>query len=184
MYQAGLSVNQMRIDEPFGDTQRKGLWLYQIIEPKTWSKMVLRVSGANTGALYSGERGNILGNAKVSLPEGQTWEKFANLLLDTMPKTTSEHYKNKIAVYIKWFSSRGYPDGIPDVVEQNLESSGKVPSWRKVCKTLLRNDYWCKWLGFSPTKSSAYNKYLNLMRKRRKDWGIFSEMEETNERVV
>jgi predicted phosphoadenosine phosphosulfate sulfurtransferase len=178
MYQAGLTVNQMRIDEPFGDTQRKGLWLYQIIEPKTWAKMVCRVSGANSGARYSGESGNILGNQRVTLPEGMTWQSFANTILNTMPQKTSEHYKNKIAVYLKWYRDRGYPEGIPDVADARLESARKVPSWRLIVKTLLRNDYWCKGLGFSPTKSSAYNKYLDLMRRRRKDWGIFEDIKE------
>lgn len=178
MYQAGLSIHQMRIDEPFGDTQRKGLWLYQIIEPQTWAKMVLRVSGANNGNIYCKEMGNILGNGKVKLPNGLTWEKFANLLLNTMPKKTSEHYKNKISVYIKWFMKRGYEKGIPDFADYKLENLGKVPSWRKICKALLRNDYWCKTLGFSPTKSTAYYKYLDLMKRRRKEWGIFSNIEE------
>lgn len=178
MYQAGLSIHQMRIDEPFGDTQRRGLWLYQIIEPKTWSKMVLRVSGANTGNMYCKEMGNILGNGKVELPKGYTWEKFANMLLETMPVKTGEHYKNKISVYIRWFMKRGYKSGIPDEADYKLESTGKVPSWRKICKALLRNDYWCKTLGFSPTKSTAYYKYLDLMKRRRKEWNIFSEIKE------
>jgi len=172
MYKAGLTIHQMRIDEPFGDTQRKGLWLYQVIEPETWKKMVLRVSGANTGALYSKEMGNILGNYKVTLPAGYTWKSFANMLLDTMPEKTSNHYKNKITVYLHWYSSRGYPDGIPDEADYKLESIGKAPSWRKVVKTLLKNDYWCKGLGFSPTKTSAYNNYLKMMEKRKEKWGI------------
>ncbi|WP_439650624.1 DUF3440 domain-containing protein, partial [Morganella morganii] len=29
-----------------------------------------------------------------------------------------------------------------------------MPSWRRVCKVLLNNDYWCRQLSFSPTKSS------------------------------
>ena len=178
MYQAGLTINQMRIDEPFGDTQRRGLWLYQIIEPRTWAKMVLRVSGANTGALYSKEMGNILGNNKVTLPEGHTWKSFVSSILETMPKGTSEHYKNKIAVYIHWYSSRGYPEGIPDEADYRLEVIGKAPSWRRIVRTLLRNDYWCKGLGFSPTKTSAYAKYLDLMRKRRKTWQIYNEISE------
>jgi len=177
MYQAGMSLSQMRIDEPFGDTQRRSLWLYQVIEPKTWAKMVLRVSGANTGILYSREMGNVLGNYKVTLPNNMTWQGFATSLFNTMPKTTSEHYKNKIAVYLKWWRDRGYPNGIPDFADYKLESIGKAPSWRKICKTLLSNDYWCKKLGFSPTKSSAYQKYLALMRRRRKSWCIFDDMD-------
>lgn len=173
MYKAGMTISQMRIDEPFGDTQRQGLWLYQIIEPAMWSKMVARVVGANTGNMYASERGNVMGNNKLSLPKGHTWQSFAKMLLHTMPPTTAEHYKNKLAVYIKWFKKRGYPDGIPDEADYKLETCGKVPSWRRICKALLRNDYWCRSLGFSPTKSKAYHKYMDLMKKRRNNWGIF-----------
>lgn len=176
MHQSGMTVHQMRICEPFGDEARKGLWLYQVVEPAMWAKVSLRVAGANTGALYSQEKGAVLGNHHIALPEGHTYESFAHHLLNTMPPKTSEHYKNKLAVYIKWWSKRGYDGGvIPDSVEVRLESAGKVPSWRKVCKTFLRNDYWCKGLGFSPTKSAAYQKYQALMNKRRKEWGIFPE---------
>lgn len=178
MHQAGMTPHQMRICEPFGDEARKGLWLYQIVEPAMWAKVSLRVAGANTGALYCQEKGAVLGNHYIALPEGHTYESFAHHLLNTMPTPTAEHYKNKLAVYLKWWSKRGYPDGIPDHVEARLESAGKVPSWRKVCKTFLRNDYWCKGLGFSPTKSSAYKKYQELMARRRKEWGIFPEVED------
>lgn len=175
MYQAGMTPHQMRICEPFGDEARKGLWLYQAVEPEMWAKVSLRVAGANTGNLYSRERGAVMGNAFIALPDGHTYESFANHLLSTMPGPTAQHYKNKLAVYLKWWSVRGYPDGIPDMVEARIESAGKVPSWRKIVKTFLKNDYWCKGLGFSPTKSSAYAKYQALMAKRRKEWGIFSE---------
>lgn len=175
MYQAGLTYNQMRIDEPFGDEARKNLWLYQIIEPITWSKFTARMAGVNNAALYSQDRGNILGNGKVSLPQGHTWESFANFLLDSMPPSTANHYKNKIAVYIKWYTDRGYPDGIPDEADYKLEQKGKIPAWRQIVKTLLKNDYYCQTLGFGVTKSSNYEKYLNLMRRRRESWGIYSE---------
>ena len=175
MHQAGVKISQMRICEPFGDEARKGLWLYQVVEPAMWAKVCLRVAGANTGALYCQEKGAVLGNHHVSLPQGHTYESFAKHLLKTMPPKTSEHYKNKLAVYIKWWSKRGYEEGIPDLAEVRLESAGKVPSWRKVVKTFLRNDYWCKGLGFSPTKSAAYQKYIELSKRRRKEWNIFPE---------
>lgn len=173
MYQAGLSIYQMRIDEPFGDTTRRGLYLYQIIEPKMWAKLVARVAGANVVNEYGRQRGNILGNQTISLPEGHTWKSFANYLLSTMPPPTAEHYKNKIAVYLNWFKVRSYPDGIPDEVPTEIQY--KAPSWKMVCKTLLKNDYWCRGLGFSITKSSNYQKYLDLMRRRRIAWSIYDE---------
>lgn len=177
-FQAGLTLHQMRVDEPFGDTTRRSLWLYQIIEPETWGKMVLRVNGANSGSLYSRDNGNILGNRSITLPKGHTWQSFSNFLLDTMPKKTANHYKTKIAVYIKWYMNRGYVDGIPDEVDKQIEKQNDVPSWRRICQTLLRNDYWCKGLGFSPTKQSAYNQYLERMKKKRKEWNIYGDVEE------
>jgi predicted phosphoadenosine phosphosulfate sulfurtransferase len=174
MHGAGLSIHQMRIDEPFGDEARKNLWIYHVIEPKTWAKMVSRMEGVNSGSLYSKENGNILGNLRIKLPNGHTWESFSKSILDTIPPKTAEHYKNKIAVYIKWYKDRGYADGIPDEADYRLEQLGKVPAWRQIAKTLLKNDYWCRTLGFGITKSSAYDNYLKLMKKRRANWGIFN----------
>jgi predicted phosphoadenosine phosphosulfate sulfurtransferase len=175
MHKAGMTLHQMRIDEPFGDTQRKGLWMYQIIEPKLWAKMSCRVAGANTGRMYGEDSGNILGNRSVSLPSGHNWESFCRFLLGSIPPKTAEHYKNKLAKYIFWYKERGYPDGIPDAADKDLEARDLVPSWRRIAKALLRNDYWLKTLGFSPTKSNAYDKYLQLMRKKRAEWNLFKE---------
>jgi predicted phosphoadenosine phosphosulfate sulfurtransferase len=90
-----------------------------------------------------------------------------------MPPRTGEHYKNKIAVYLKWWKARGYPDEIPNEADKKLETLGKAPSWRKIAKSILRNDYWCRWLGFSPTKTAAYQRYMDLMKRRRKEWKIY-----------
>jgi len=172
MHQAGLSIHQMRICQPYGDDQRKGLWLFHIIEPETWGRVVARVNGANQGALYALESGDILGRIKISKPPGHTWQTFAMLLLDTLPPKTQEHYRNKIAVFLKWWSDRGYPNGIPDEGEAKKEAERKIPSWKRICKALLRNDYWCKGLSFSQHKSAAYEKYLKIMRKRRAAWKL------------
>jgi len=177
MHQAGMTIHQMRICEPFGDESRKGLWLYQVIEPSIWARLVMRVNGANTGRMYSNERGNVMGNHTITLPDGHTWQSFAMSILNSTPPKTAQHYKNKIAVYLRWWMQRGYPEGIPDEADLKLENNGKAPSWRRVCKTLLRNDYWCKYMGFSPTKTSAYQKYTDLMARRRTAWGIFNDKE-------
>jgi predicted phosphoadenosine phosphosulfate sulfurtransferase len=177
MYKAGMSIHQMRIDEPLGEEARKNLWLFQIIEPKTWAKLIARMNGVNSGSLYCREKGNILGNISVDLPKGLTWKKFVLSILNTMPKTLSEHYKTKIAKYLYWYKERGYKDGIPDEANKKLENYEKVPSWRRVCKTILKNDYYCKGIGFSINKSSNYEKYMCLMRRKRKEWGLFDDFE-------
>jgi predicted phosphoadenosine phosphosulfate sulfurtransferase len=174
MFKAGLTIHQMRICQPYGDDQRRGLWLFHLIEPETWARVVARVNGANSGALYVQETGNVTGYRSVSKPEGHTWRSFAELLIRSMPPKTKEHYENKILVFRKWWADRGYPapEGIPDEGPYDLESARKIPSWRRVCKSLLRNDYWCKGLSFTQHKSEAYQKYLDLMKRRKAEWTV------------
>lgn len=166
-HKAGLTLSQMRICQPYGDDQRKGLWLYHIIEPHNWTKVVNRVSGVNSGALYINEKGNVNGYGKITLPEGHTWKSYAGFLLKSMPEKIRAHYENKIAIYLKWWIDRGYEDGLPDFVDPKIESKKIAPSWRRICKVLLRNDYWCKGLSFTQHKSEAYAKYLELMKRRK-----------------
>jgi predicted phosphoadenosine phosphosulfate sulfurtransferase len=172
MGMAGLSIHLMRICQPYGDDQRRGLWLFHLIEPETWARVVARVNGANGGALYVQEWGNINGYRKITKPEGHTWQTFAELLVKSMPPQMEQHYADKILLFQRWWMNRGYPDGIPDEAPYALEAKRLAPSWRRVCKTLLRNDYWGKGLGFSQHKSDAYRKYQDLMRRRRESWGV------------
>jgi predicted phosphoadenosine phosphosulfate sulfurtransferase len=172
MHKAGLSIHQQRICQPYGDDQRRGLWLFHVIEPETWGRVVARVNGANSGALYAQESGNIMGRFKISKPEGHTWESFAKMLLESLPPKSKEHFENKIAVFLKWWMDRGYPNGIPDEESMEDEAKRKKPSWRRICKALLRNDYWCKGLSFSMTKAASYEAYRRVMKNRRKRWGM------------
>lgn len=166
MHRAGLSLAQMRICQPYGDDQRRGLWLYHILEPQTWYKVVARVNGANSGALYIQETGNVTGYNKISKPENHTWKSFCNLLLSSLPTNTSAHYVSKFKVFTRWWKERGYPDGIPEEAPPALESQRIAPSWRRLCKVLLRNDFWCKGLAFTQPKSAAYGKYLDLKKAK------------------
>lgn len=173
MHQAGLSLHQMRICEPYGEEARKGLWLFHVLEPKTWARVAARVAGANSGALYAKESGNILGNRRIVKPDHMTWQEYALFLLGTMPPPTAEHYKNKIAVYVNYCMSNfpQYQHGLPDETDGDLGSKD-IPSWRRICKVLLQNKYWCEPLSFSPTKSESYERYKRIMKKRRAQWKV------------
>lgn len=167
MHMAGVPLSQMRLCQPYGDDQRRGLWLYHLIEPQTWGRVVARVNGANSGALYIEERGNINGYNKIALPPGHTWRSFANLLLATMPEVTRDHYLPRLRSWLKGWHDRGYREGIPDEAPRELEKKYWAPSWRRVCKVLLRNDWWCKGLGMQQPKSDAYGRYLALKKAKK-----------------
>jgi predicted phosphoadenosine phosphosulfate sulfurtransferase len=165
MNMAGVKLSDQRLCQPYGDDQRKGLWLYHILEPETWYKLIVRVNGVNSGALYIHERGNMTGYNKITKPEGHTWESFCNLLLKTMPKKTRDHYTFRFKKFISSWRDRGY-DSIPDESPLELENKCWAPSWRRMCKVLLRNDYWCKSLGQTQPKSEAYAKFKEIKKKR------------------
>jgi hypothetical protein len=175
MQMAGVPLKHQRLYQPYGDTQRRGLWLYSVLEPNTWSKLIARVIGANSYALYAQETGNINGEGTITKPANLTWEQYSKILLKSLPRKTAEHYAERIRRFIGGWSKRGYMI-MPDEADHNIENLHFALSWRRVCKTLLRNDYWCKGLGFSQPKSDTYGKYLELKgkirtKKKATKWG-------------
>lgn len=164
MHMAGVPLADQRLCQPFGDDQRKGLWLYHILEPETWFKLVARVNGANSGSLYIQESGNVNGYNKVTLPPGHTWESFTNMLLKTLPPKTRDHYAERFKKFVVGWHRRGY-DVIPDEAPPQLESKQWAPSWRRMAKCILRNDYWCKGLGQTQPKSEAWQRFKAMKAK-------------------
>ena len=158
MHKAGVPLSQQRLCQPFGDEQRKGLWLYQILEPDTWQKLVARVEGCNFGARYSKSQGRILGYYRFELPPGLSYRQYSKYLLKTMPPHVEKHYRDRIFKFLQWWRKNGPQKGvtcIPDYAESKLESRKQVPSWRRICKVLIKNDYWCRGLSFGYNKSLA-----------------------------
>lgn len=174
MHSAGLTPAQMRICQPYGDDQRKGLHLFHVLEPETWERVVVRVAGANAGALYCQESGNIMGYRKAELPDGHTWETYADLLLSSLPAHERDHFEDKIAVFLKWYMTRGYPDGIPDEADPKEEAARRAPSWRRIVKVILKNDRLCKGLSFGQQRSTAtaHDNYKRIMKNRRQAWRV------------
>lgn len=173
MHRAGVPLRNMRVCEPFGPEQRCSLWLYHILEPDTWEKLCHRVSGAHSGSIYANESGDYYAlRKKIRKPPHHTWRSYALFLLDSMPQKTAEHYRNKIAIYIRWYQTRGYPEGIPDQQDNDLGYRDTIPSWRRICKTIIKNDFWCKTLSFSPTRPQHYERYCRNISQKRNSWGV------------
>ena len=105
-YRAGLSLAQMRVDEPFGNEAKAGLNLFRVIEPETWARVVNRVSGANFGNIYSGKK---IMSAAYTLPKGHTWKSFCKFLLQTLPEETANNYRRKFIKFIKYWRGTGCP---------------------------------------------------------------------------
>jgi len=178
-YKAGLTLDQMRICQPYGDDQRIGLNMFRKIEPETWAKLVNRVSGANFGNIYCGSK--MLGYRNVTLPTGHTWESYTKLLLETLPQSLADHYRAKFARFIYYwqtvgsvvdttwmpeeatlsggFSSRGKKNlplviykTIPDTLPIWVEAKKIGPTWRRMAICILKNDQLCQSLSFGQTK--------------------------------
>jgi len=161
MYLAGMSIHEMRICQPYGDDQRKGLDMFHRCEPETWFKVVNRVSGANFGKEHA--KSALLGYRKMIKPEGHTWKSYAEFLLNTLPKFEQEWYKKKFERFFYWWEHKyGIKrEDVPDEANPKLEQQRKMPSWRRIARVLITNDKLCHRLSFSQTKGQ-WEKYLAL----------------------
>ena len=195
-YQAGLSIDQMRVASPFLSTAQETLKLYRVIEPNTWGKLIGRVNGVNFTGIYGGT--TAMGWRSIKLPKGHTWKTYMEFLLSTLPKKASDNYLNKLETSIKFWKEKGgvlsvnvieklkalnidilvedttnyktikkpvkmdYLDDI-DIVEFK-----EIPTFKRMCICIMKNDHLCKFMGFSLTKketeirTNAENKYKNL----------------------
>ena len=193
-YQAGVGIHSQRICQPYGDDQRIGLNLFRVVEPATWHKAVNRVSGANFGNIYAGDR--IMGYQGVKLPKGHSWKSYTKLLLSTLPPDLAKHYRVKFAKFIRYWRTTGSPvpgdfklpqkafktgltssrgnknketvvyKFIPDALDGDYEARRLAPSWRRMAICILKNDHLCKTLSFSQTKEQQ-SKISKMLEKYR-----------------
>lgn len=104
-YQAGLSIDQMRVASPFHQSGQEGLQLYKVIDPNSWGKMVGRVNGVNFTGIYGGT--TAMGWRSISKPEHFTWKQYAEFLLDTLPEVSKKKFQEKIEASKKHWTGTG-----------------------------------------------------------------------------
>ncbi|WP_119724207.1 DUF3440 domain-containing protein, partial [Listeria monocytogenes] len=73
----------MRVARPFNDAATESLKLYRVIEPALWSKLVVRVNGANFTAIYGGAPA--MAWKVIKLSKNHTWKSCLEFLLPTLP---------------------------------------------------------------------------------------------------
>jgi len=71
---------------------------------------------------------------------------------------SSFNTERAIRSYIRRWEGQGYPEGIPDEAPTELERALKVPSYRMICRALLKNDLLLKSLGFTRKPCDLYMK--------------------------
>jgi len=196
-YRAGVGIHKMRVASPFNDQATESLKLYKAIDPNNWAKMVGRVNGVNFTAIYGGT--TLMGWKSLKLPEGHTWESYMHFLLNTLPEDTRNNYLKKLNTSVKFWKEKGgvlAPETIQKLKDLGIkiEVSSKtnyktsklpvrmdyqddvdisefkeVPSFKRMCICIMKNDHLCKYMGFSQTKAEAtrrknvIKKYKNLL---------------------
>lgn len=60
-----------------------------------------------------------------------------------------------------------YSKGIPDHAPIELEKNNLVPSYRRICMAILKNDIPLKSLGFTPKESIYYGIYKRIELQER-----------------
>lgn len=70
--------------------------------------------------------------------------------------------KQKIINYIKIWEKRCYFNGIPDEVPERIDLLNKAPSYKTICKAILKNDYQLELLGFTKKHTTIYSELKRI----------------------
>ena len=180
-YQAGVPLEKQRVASPFISEARESLNLYRAIDPDMWGRMINRVNGINFTAIYSTTTA-VGYRQKITLPEGYTWASYMQFLLGTLPENIRQNYLSKLKVSIKFWREKGgclaestieklRRAGVPITVGEKsnyrtnkrpvrmeylddieLSEFKELPTYKRFCLCILKNDHICKYMGFSASK--------------------------------
>lgn len=180
MYLAGVPLSKMRVASPFNDCAQDALKLYKVLEPDTWGLLVGRVNGVNFTGLYGGT--TAMGWKKITKPPHFTWKQYMYFLLDTLPEETRKNYLYKLGVSIKFWKERGgclsdetikelrdagvnievsdhtnyktskKPVRMDYLDDIDIKEFKEIPTYKRMCICIIKNDHLCKYMGFSLTK--------------------------------
>jgi predicted phosphoadenosine phosphosulfate sulfurtransferase len=130
-YQAGLSIDQMRVASPFHQSGQENLKLYKVIDPNTWGKMVGRVNGVNFTGIYGGT--TAMGWKSITKPTHFTWKQYAEFLLSTLPESTKKKFEHQIARFKQQWAEKGRGRN-PEVIAAMMAEGLEVENTKQVSK--------------------------------------------------
>ena len=196
MHMAGVPLHAMRVASPFHGQATSSLALYRAIEPDTWGKLVSRVNGVNFTGIYGGT--TAMGWRHIQKPVHFTWRQYCEFLLSTLPEATATTYRQKLETSIRFWREKGgtLHDDVADDLrtigadieavpspygygkkayrmeyldDADIDAFQSVPTWKRMCVCILKNDHQCKYMGFAPTKQemerrkAIVKKYQSLL---------------------
>ena len=172
MYRMGTGFTQMRTCSAFGNEQSKTLYAWQVIEPETWDKMVMRVAGANYGKLYNHTN---LNKGKVKKPENITWKEYLPILLAELPPMAKKNFEEKFEITFRYHKTM-YEDKLgisPDIYIQDSRKAARekaketgLPikmfiSYETLCGAVIKRDFVFEKYGFTYSKK-MYNRITEM----------------------
>lgn len=78
--------------------------------------------------------------------------------------------QTKVKRYIKGWEDDCYKNGIPETACPRLEQLNKVPSYKLICKAILKNDRHLESLGFTKPVSRHYSLFKRVELQNRKGY--------------
>lgn len=136
-YQAGLTIDQMRVASPFHLSGQENLKLYKVIDPNNWGKMVGRVNGCNFGGIYGGT--SAMGWRNITKPNHFTWKQYAEFLLDTLPEDTKKKFNYHLSRFMDTWKNKGYGRN-PRVIKQIQEHGVDIEITENISKLCKKED--------------------------------------------
>lgn len=136
-YQAGLSIDQMRVASPFHQSGQNDLKLYRVIDPNSWGRMVGRVNGCNFGGMYGGT--TAMGWKTITKPSNFTWKQYAEFLLSTLPENTKKKFVYHIERYRKEWQNKGRGRN-PEVIRIMREEGLQIENTKQICKRCTKDN--------------------------------------------
>jgi predicted phosphoadenosine phosphosulfate sulfurtransferase len=135
MEMEGMSHSQQRIAPPYGTQPMKELRTFRTCFPDVWDKIVHRVPGANTAALYGNSE--LYASGRPEKPEGISWPDYLKQLLAELPSDSDRAYfSNLIRTYITDHIKR--TNGGPIAPAVYHPDTGL--SWDLLAKIVIRRD--------------------------------------------
>jgi len=136
-YQAGLTIDQMRVASPFHQSGQNDLKLYRVIDPNGWGKMVGRVNGCNFGGIYGGT--SAMGWKKIKKPEHFTWKQYAEFLISTLPEATKKKFIKRLAEFQKDWKEKGYGRN-PRIIKAMQDEGIELENTHEISKLCTKPD--------------------------------------------